>query len=280
MPACLDWPTACLHVPDGRPLEDVLQGVRQVGVGAHPDDLEFMALPAIAQAQAFKSFFGIVVTDGRSSPRGGPYAGMADLQMVRIRTEEQCAAADQGRYGAVVLLGMPSAILEQPEGFKVLVGALVSLLKGLPQNAIEALWTHAVTDRHRTHRRVAQAVIQALSLLSKDFTPAKFLGGEVWGSLDGFNPQPLCRYDVSLHVPLAKRLIRCFDSQIQGAKAYEQALLGRWQANATFADSHSCDTASHVCLAVDQTPLVAPGAPVNLEAFAKTLLPAWADLGD
>jgi len=43
----LNQQTAGIFVPDGQPLESALSRTTHLGVGAHQDDLEFMALHGI-----------------------------------------------------------------------------------------------------------------------------------------------------------------------------------------------------------------------------------------
>ena len=47
-----------------------------------------------------------------------------------------------------------------------------------------------------------------------------------------------------------------FDSQISGGKRYDDAVLGRRRAHATFFESHAVDEATMLTFAMDLTPLV------------------------
>ena len=55
-------------VPDGRPLEEALARTTLLGVGAHQDDLEFMAFYPILKAFTTDGewFTGVTVTNARS----------------------------------------------------------------------------------------------------------------------------------------------------------------------------------------------------------------------
>src|SRR4051794_56779 len=96
--------TAELYVPDGLAPEEALARTTHLAVGAHHDDLELMAAGPIAACyeQPRTWFAGVVVTDGRRSPRAGPYASYDDDQMQALRRTEQRTAADIGAYGALV----------------------------------------------------------------------------------------------------------------------------------------------------------------------------------
>ena len=62
--------------------------------------------------------------------------------------------------------------------------------------------------------------------------------------------------DCSAHPNLSRALSSVFDSQIIGGKRYDLAAEGRRFANATFSESHACDTYSMLNYAMDLTPIV------------------------
>src|SRR5688572_23642927 len=107
---------AQLFVPDGLPEGQALERTTHMGIGAHPDDLEFMAWSAIQECfQAPGRWFcGVVVTDGAQSPRAGAYAGFGDEEMRRARWLEQKKAAVIGEYGALAGLGFSSRAVKVP----------------------------------------------------------------------------------------------------------------------------------------------------------------------
>ncbi|MDX6504988.1 MAG: hypothetical protein QOE29_2113, partial [Gaiellaceae bacterium] len=90
--------TAEVYVPDGTPAPEALARTTHLAIGAHQDDLEFMAgEPIIAcYQQPDKWFTGVVVTDGRGSPRAGLYADYSDDDMHAVRFKEQRKAAFVG----------------------------------------------------------------------------------------------------------------------------------------------------------------------------------------
>ena len=87
--------TAEVFVPDGAPVAEAFQRITHLGVGAHQDDLEFMAFHGIlACYQSLSpSFGGVTCTNGAGSARTGPYAALTDAQMACVRRREQRTAA-------------------------------------------------------------------------------------------------------------------------------------------------------------------------------------------
>jgi len=63
--------------------------------------------------------------------------------------------------------------------------------------------------------------------------------------------------DVSDRANIAAALSGVFDSQITGGKRYDDAVMGRRRANATFFESHAVDKATLLTFAMDLTPLAA-----------------------
>ena len=68
--------TAEMYIPDGLPVEQALARTTHMGISAHQDDLEIMASGPILECYQQKEswFTGVVMTDGRGSPRSGLYA--------------------------------------------------------------------------------------------------------------------------------------------------------------------------------------------------------------
>jgi hypothetical protein len=67
--------TAEIFVPDGLPTEQALARTTHMGIGAHQDDREIIAIDGILNCfqQEDKSFTGVVVTNGSGSPRDDLY---------------------------------------------------------------------------------------------------------------------------------------------------------------------------------------------------------------
>ena len=110
----LHCPNADIFVPDGTPVAEALGRVTHLGIGAHQDDLEFMAYHGILNcfASPDKWFGGVTCTNGSGSSRTGPYGNFTDSRMMEIRRSEQNAAAVIGRYGVMIQLDCPSSLVK------------------------------------------------------------------------------------------------------------------------------------------------------------------------
>lgn len=257
--------TAVIYVPDGKPIAVALKRVTHLGIGAHQDDLEFMAFHGIIGCRASKSkwFGGVTCTNGAGSARAGKYQKFTDEQMMAVRRQEQNKAAKLGGFGAMIQLDYPSSAVKSATD--------ISLKEDLKQifaatNA-EVIYTHNLADKHDTHIGVVVSVIQALRELPKSRRPKQVVGCEVWRDLDWMPDAKKVVMDVSGHDQLAAKLNGMFDSQIAGGKRYDLATLGRRSANATFFDSHSTDKSTQVIFGMDLTPLIADSS-LDIARFA------------
>ena len=252
-------PHADLYIPDGATEPDALARTTHLGIGAHQDDLEFMAFHGILAGydSADQWFGGITCTDGAGSARSGPFADFSDAEMMEARRREQRKAADIGRYGFMAQLDFPGARVKDPQDTG-LVTDLVALLRATRPRV---LYTHNPADKHGTHIAVFAAVLNALRNLPTRERPERVLGCEVWRGLDWMPDREKVVMDVGGHTELARELNRVFASQIAGGKRYDLATLGRRRANATFLDSHQVDATDQVCFAMDLTPLIRDNPP-------------------
>ena len=226
-----------------------------LGVGAHADDLELMALYPIMHGQQAGGFTGVVVTDGAGSVRAGAYAGLSDAQMIEQRREEQREAARLGCYAAMVQLGHPSSAAKDSRNTAI-VDDLEALLRECKPREV---YCHDLADRHNTHVGVLLKLIAAIRRLPMDARPIKLIGCESWRSLGWLSDSDKVLMDVGDDTGLAGRLIQAFDSQLQG-KRYDLAALGRRQANATFQEQREGDVTAALSLGMDLTPLVQDNA--------------------
>lgn len=275
-------PAADVHVPDGVPVPDALARTTDLAVGAHPDDLEIL-VPGIIGAcrdDPDRWFTGIVCTDGAGSVAPPDHPELTGEALAARRAEEQRDAADLGCYGALAMLGHPSAEVRTPAGAAALRAELSDLLDLTRPTTV---CTHALVDKHSTHLAVALAAIDAVRALPPADRPRRLLGCEAWRGLDWLPDEDKVRLDVSGHEALAAELMACFRSQL-GAKRYDLAVAGRRRANATLADPGTADTESEVVVAMDLTPLIADDAldPVEVVSSAidrfrdEALLALWA----
>ncbi len=246
--------TAEVAVPDGASKPEALIRTTHLGIGAHQDDLEFMALHGILTCfqQADKWFGGVVCTNGAGSARTGPYADCTNDEMIAVRRAEQNAAAMVGRYGSMIQLDYPSGEVKDPAN----PGLRQDLKTILETTQPDVVYTHNPADKHETHIGVLAATLSALRALPPEMRPARVLGCEVWRDLDWMPDDAKVALDVSGHENLASALNGVFDSQIAGGKRYDLAVMGRRRANATFFESHGVDASDQLWYAMDLTPLV------------------------
>lgn len=252
-------PTAEIFVPDGLGVTKALARTTHMGIGAHQDDLEFMALHGILSCFQKKDlwFAGVTVTDGRGSARANEYAGFTDPQIRGVRRREQIKASVVGEYGSMTLLDHPSAAIKKP-GNRALVGDLKRLIIAAKPDFI---YTHNLADKHDTHLAVVIPVIHALRELPASARPKALYGCEVWRSLDWMRDEEKVVFDVGARENVAMSLMGVFDSQISGGKRYDVATLGRKRANATYFASHATDAARLLEFAMDLTPLIRDADP-------------------
>ena len=214
---------ASVYTPDGVDFLSACRRITHLGIGAHQDDLEIMAFHGIVQH--FKNpkhwFGGIICKDG------GP-----------TRQREQEKAANIGQYGLLIQLNNPNQLNDY-----------------LIQLHPDVLYTHSPFDKHPTHIKIFQHVLETLRRLPRKQQPQEIYGCEVWRDLDWLPDDQKVRLDVSGHDALAKKLIRTFASQTKHKK-YLEATLGRRQANATFFDPYDKDRATQIQVAIDLSPLV------------------------
>jgi LmbE family N-acetylglucosaminyl deacetylase len=243
-----------IYVPDGLPEAAALARITHLGIGAHQDDLEFMAFHGIARCHgsAEEWFGGVTCTDGAGSARSGAYAGFGDDRMRGIRREEQNLAARIGRYGVMIQLGHSSASVKDGDG-SVLAGDLLEVLRAARPRVV---YTHNPADKHETHLAVAVAAIEAMRRLDAAERPEAVHGCEVWRGLDWMPDGEKVAQDLSGHEKLAAALNAAFASQIAGGKRYDLGVAGRRRANAVFFESHAVDRAREMAFAMDLTPLV------------------------
>ncbi len=247
-------PTATLFIPDRQPEEIALPRVTHLGVGAHQDDLEFMAYHGIEACYRSPDrwFGGVTCTNGAGSARTGLYADYTDEEMCAVRHREQEQAAVVGEFAEMIQLNYPSSAMKDPSNNSP-VQDLIAIFEATRP---EVVYTHNPADKHATHIAVTAAVLKALRSLPAEARPRQLLGCEVWRGLDWMLDSDKTALDVSGRPNLAAAVGGIFDSQIAGGKRYDLAVQGRRLANATFFDSHSVDDAEQLWFAMDLTPLV------------------------
>jgi len=246
--------TAEVFVPDNMPVEEALERTTHLCIAAHQDDIEIMASQPILECfqHEDKWFTGVVVTDGRGSPRDGLYENYSDEEMRLVRFKEQRKAAVVGEYAAQVMLDYSSKVVKDG-GSTSPVEDIVSLLKATRPQIV---FTHNLADKHDTHVGVAMKVIAAIRSLPENDRPQKLYGCEVWRDLDWMVDNDKVKFDLSQQENLQAALLGVFDSQISGGKRYDLASLARRRANATYFESHGVDVTTGLSFAMDMTPLL------------------------
>ncbi len=254
-----------VYVPDGAPDKAALARTTHLGIGAHQDDLEIMAIDGILKCYGSTDawFTGVIVSNGAGSPRAGAFKDFSDEQMVRARNEEQKRAADIGAYGAQIMLGYPSEALKDATDARA-VDDLESLLRAASP---EVVYTHNLMDKHDAHVAVALRVIEALRRLPQESRPQKLYGCEVWRNLDWLLDEDKVVFDCSQHEDLQRQLLEVFESQVAGGKRYDLAAMGRRRANATYLDPHQVDQVTGAVFGLDMTALIQDDA-LDIAQFA------------
>ncbi len=247
-------PTADFFIRDGVSEEASLKRTTHLGIGAHQDDLEIMAVHGILECFDAKDkwFFGVTTFDGADSARSGPYANTTNPEMVDIRRSEQRNAAALGKFSGMIQLGHTKKDGENPD-YKLIQEDYAEILKVVRPQVV---YTHNLADKHDAHVSVVTKVIDALRKMRKEDRPKKVYGCEVWRNLDWMHDPDKTSFDVSEHQNLTAALLGLFDSQIAGGKRYDLATLGRRSSNATFSDTYGLDKSTQVTLAMNLTPLV------------------------
>jgi LmbE family N-acetylglucosaminyl deacetylase len=246
--------TAEVYVPDNMPEDQALRRTTHLCFAAHQDDIEIMAAQPIVECfqQEDRWFSGVIVTDGRGSPRDSLYKEYSDEEMRRVRFKEQRKAAMVGEYAAQIMLDIPSKEIKdasQP-------GPVEDILAILHATQPEVVYTHNLADKHDTHVAVALRVIEALRKMDRAERPKRLIGCEVWRALDWMVDSDKVIMDLSSHENLQSALLGVFDSQIAGGKRYDLASMGRRRANATYWEAHGVDNATGLSYGMDMTRLI------------------------
>jgi LmbE family N-acetylglucosaminyl deacetylase len=247
-------PLARLVTPDGKTGPEAISRTTHLGIGAHQDDLEFMAFHGILTCydRTDRWFGGVTITDGRGSSRAGKFKDWSDDQIAAERIREQEAAAVIGQYSFIAQLGFSSSAVRNAQQPAV----RDDLRRILEASRPEVVYLHNLADKHDTHVGCALRCIEAMRQLPKADRPKTVYGCEVWRDLDWLVDSEKTAMPISARPELAQALNEVFATQIAGGKRYDLAVLGRRTANATFSNAHSTDQESAMQWAMDLTPLV------------------------
>ena len=265
--------TAEVFIPDGVAEEQALGRTTHLCLAAHQDDIEIMAAQPILECfqQGDKWFTGVVVTDGRGSPRDSLYKDYTDDEMRAVRFHEQRKAAYVGEFSAQIMLDLPSATLKDASRQEP-IEDFVEILRATKPNYV---YTHNLADKHDTHIAVVLRVVEAIRRLDPAERPERLVGCEVWRSLDWMIDPDKVLMNTSAHENLQFALLGVFDSQIVGGKRYDLASMGRRRANATYFESHGVDNTTGLSYAMDMSPLMNDAA-LDPASFANGLIQRFA----
>jgi LmbE family N-acetylglucosaminyl deacetylase len=243
-----------IFVPDGASEAEALKRVTHLGIGAHQDDIEIMAMPGILAGfgSQEKWFMAVITTNGAGSPRDGLYGTYTDDEMQVIRRREQKKAAFVGEYAAVAFLDHSSSVMKDEANR----GPKDDLKTILAATQPEVVYTHNLADKHDTHVSSTLRAIAAMRELPADQRPRKVYGCEVWRDLDWMVDEDKVVFPIDGHENIQTSLVGVFDSQIAGGKRYDLATMARRRAHATYFQSHAVDAAQLVNFAMDLTPLI------------------------
>jgi len=246
--------TAEVYISDHMPEAQALARTTHLCFAAHQDDIEIMAAEPILECfqQEDKWFTGVIVTDGRGSPRDSLYKDYTDEEMRLVRFKEQRKAAVVGEFAAQIMLDIPSKVIKDASQH----GPVDDILAILQATQPTFVYTHNLADKHDTHVAVALRVIEALRKLDQAKRPERVVGCEVWRALDWMVDSDKVMMDLSDHENLQFALLGVFDSQIAGGKRYDLASMGRRRANATYWGSHGVDESTGLNYGMDMTPLM------------------------
>lgn len=253
--------TAEVFIPDGLSPEEGLKRTTHLAISAHQDDIEIMAASPIVDCfqKTDKWFTGVVLSDGKGSPRDGLYKNYTDDEMQRVRRKEQKKAAQVGEFAGLVLLDYPSGMIKDSHN-RDTVGDLIAIIQFCRPRYV---YTHNLADKHDTHVATALRVLSALRSLPVNQRPEKLFGCEVWRNLDWLMDNDKVAFNLSEHENLQEALLGVYDSQIAGGKRYDLASMGRRKANATYFESHGLDTSTGLSFGMDLTPLMDSDKDIN-----------------
>ena len=247
-------PDSDIWLSDGLNLKGALGRTTHLGIGAHQDDLEFMAFEGVSACYHQRAlwFAGVTVTDGRGSSRKGPFASYTNEQIRGVRRQEQREAAEIGQYTAQIQLDYPSSELKGSGRSKVVDDIAYILERMCPQ----FVYLHQPADKHDSHVATLACSIEALRRVADQHLPERIIGCEVWRSLDWLADEEKVAMVCDGCPDLMRSLFAVYRSQIEGGKRYDLAVEGRRRSNATMFDSHGTDEYEALAWGVDLKPLV------------------------
>ncbi|MDF1678813.1 MAG: 6-phosphogluconolactonase, partial [Legionellaceae bacterium] len=241
-------------------LSTCLEKTTQLGVGAHPDDVEIMAGPDMLAAK--DTWLTLVVTDGAatSNTLNGDYAKYSPEALTNMRQAEQRKAAKRANV-PLIICKFPTAAIAGDMGTETLDDAkktMSSLVQAMPN--LTTVIGHQPSDVHDTHIRVLALQVHALRTLSDmQLKGITVLGREVWGLMLAIEAR-LRKKLVMTEAELDEwaELIAVYESQIAGqGRDYSLTTIERARGNAGYqTHPHGANPPVGLLLALDLTDLV------------------------
>ena len=256
-----------LFIPDDLDEEAALKRTTVMAISAHEDDVEMMAVDGILKCFQKKHewFSGIAVSDGAGSLLGDIYQDCYNNEIIEVRKKEQKKAAYLGEYGSQFMLNYTSAEIKDTLNRELIEELKCIFLSTKPK----VIYTHNLFDKHETHVATVIKVLSSLREIRNEYIPDKCYGCEVWGTLDWLVMEDKVIFDVSGHFNIAQAAIGVFDSQIAGGKQYQEAVIARHRANATFNVRDQKDSYTFSENAIDMTGLIKEDIDLRVAASEK-----------
>jgi LmbE family N-acetylglucosaminyl deacetylase len=235
--------------PYERSFQTALSMTTEVGIAAHPDDLELSMFPGITACfrDEDRWFTGIVCTNGIGCPILPRYAEFSKSDFIRLRWQEQCHAANYGNYAAVIGLKAEDSPYFRGETVVDQITGYLELARP------ETVYTHDPADGHPHHIQVCQAVVDAVRRLPEAIRPKYVYGCEGWRSMDWIPPDLRACFDVSGHEELGASLIQVYATQDAGLL---EGFVLRRRVNAAIVSQVTGVPLTSVINAVDLRPLI------------------------
>jgi LmbE family N-acetylglucosaminyl deacetylase len=140
-----------------------------LGIGAHPDDLDYMAAGSLARLAAEGcDVYYVIITDGS---KGSSDKTMSSKELVKLRQDEQRAACKILGVKDVFFLGYEDGMLEVTMQLKC---DIVRQIRRLKPDVVFAMDPSMLYDtergfiNHPDHRAGGQAVMDAVFPLARD----------------------------------------------------------------------------------------------------------------
>ncbi len=210
---------------------------RALVISAHPDDVDFGCAGTLAQwAREGAEIFYAICTSGE---KGSDDPSLTPPRLMRIREQEQRAAAEVVGAGEVIFLRKPDGELQNSLEFR---GELVRIIR---QFRPHILFTHDPANRafdnqylfHADHRVTGEVVFDAAypAALNRNFFPAHLVAGLHPHAVSAFyffaTAQPNTWIDIGPTLDLKIKALRCHASQVQDPKSMEKFVrtwFGAW----------------------------------------------------